>query len=73
MLTSIRVTTYQPNPFINMKVISSEAMGLKENEALEKGRIFTVKLKQGRIEVTKLLFYLKLVQVSGLEKIGNHT
>jgi len=37
------VTTYQPNPFINMKVISSEAKGLKENEALEKGRIFTVK------------------------------
>ena len=67
------MTTYQPNPFINMKVISSEAKGLKENEALEKGRIFTVKRKEGRIEATKLLFYLKLVRVSGLEKIGNHT
>lgn len=37
-LIATKVTAYQPNLFINIKVTSSKPEGLEENDALKKGR-----------------------------------
>lgn len=57
MLKGMKVTTYQSNPCITMKVVASKPGGLEENEVLKKGRkTCKVKCKQSRLEITEILF-----------------